>query len=103
MNYGSFLNTIINFLIVAFAVFLLVRMVNRWTTKPAGTRGAHNEGLPAVRYEHSDSGQALRSLHDAARVDWVSALKGNSLRAAGYLKRAVFSSTDFLRGVPATV
>ena len=35
LNYGSFLNTVINFLIVAFAVFLLVRQVNRWTTKPA--------------------------------------------------------------------
>jgi len=29
LNYGLFLNTIINFLIVAFAVFLLVRQVNR--------------------------------------------------------------------------
>jgi large conductance mechanosensitive channel len=35
VNYGIFINTIINFLIVAFAVFLLVRMVNRWTAKPA--------------------------------------------------------------------
>jgi large conductance mechanosensitive channel len=35
LSYGMFLNTIINFLIIAFAVFLLVRMVNRWTTKPA--------------------------------------------------------------------
>jgi large conductance mechanosensitive channel len=35
LSYGVFLNTIINFLIIAFAVFLLVRMVNRWTTKPA--------------------------------------------------------------------
>jgi large conductance mechanosensitive channel len=35
LSYGTFLNTIINFLIVGFAVFLLVRMVNRWTTKPA--------------------------------------------------------------------
>ena len=35
LNYGIFLNAIINFLIVAFAVFLLVRMVNKWTTKPA--------------------------------------------------------------------
>jgi large conductance mechanosensitive channel len=34
LNYGVFLNNVINFLIVAFAVFLLVRMVNRWTTKP---------------------------------------------------------------------
>jgi large conductance mechanosensitive channel len=35
LNYGVFLNTVINFLIVAFAVFLLVKQVNRWTTKPA--------------------------------------------------------------------
>ena len=35
LNYGVFLNTIIEFLIVAFAVFLLIRQVNRWTRKPA--------------------------------------------------------------------
>ena len=35
LNYGSFLNTIINFLIVAFAVFLMVRSVNKWMPKPA--------------------------------------------------------------------
>lgn len=35
LNYGLFLNTIINFMIIAFAVFLLVRQVNRWTMKPA--------------------------------------------------------------------
>jgi len=29
--YGSFLNTVINFLIVSFAIFLLVRQVNRLT------------------------------------------------------------------------
>ena len=34
LNYGLFLNTIINFLIVAFCVFLLVQQVNRWTRKP---------------------------------------------------------------------
>ena len=35
LNYGLFLNTLINFLIVAFAVFLLVRQVNRLMPKPA--------------------------------------------------------------------
>jgi large conductance mechanosensitive channel len=35
LNYGNFLNTIINFLIVAFAIFLLVRSVNKWLPKPA--------------------------------------------------------------------
>jgi large conductance mechanosensitive channel len=34
LNYGLFLNTIINFLIVAFAVYLLIQQVNRWTKKP---------------------------------------------------------------------
>ena len=35
INYGIFLNTIIEFLIVAFVVFLLVRQVNRWMPAPA--------------------------------------------------------------------
>ena len=35
LNYGIFLDTVINFLIVAFAVFLLVKQVNRWRPAPA--------------------------------------------------------------------
>ncbi len=35
LNYGIFINAIINFLIVAFVIFIVVRMVNRWTVKPA--------------------------------------------------------------------
>jgi len=35
LNYGLFLNSVINFLIVAFCVFLVVQQVNRWTKKPA--------------------------------------------------------------------
>jgi len=34
INYGLFLNTVIDFLIVAFVIFLLVRQINRWN-KPA--------------------------------------------------------------------
>jgi large conductance mechanosensitive channel len=34
LNIGVFLNTIIDFLIVAFAIFLLIRQVNRFTRKP---------------------------------------------------------------------
>jgi large conductance mechanosensitive channel len=34
-NYGAFINNIINFLIIAFAIFLVVRIVNRWMPKPA--------------------------------------------------------------------
>jgi large conductance mechanosensitive channel len=35
LNYGVFLNTIIDFIIVAFAVFLLVRQINRLKRQPA--------------------------------------------------------------------
>lgn len=35
INYGIFINTIINFLIVALVLFLIIRQVNRWTAKPA--------------------------------------------------------------------
>jgi large conductance mechanosensitive channel len=35
LNYGVFLNTVIEFLIVAFAVFLLVKQVNRFRREPA--------------------------------------------------------------------
>jgi large conductance mechanosensitive channel len=34
LNYGLFINTVVNFLIVAFCVFVLVQQVNRWTKKP---------------------------------------------------------------------
>jgi len=35
LNYGAFINTIINFVIVAFAVFVLVRPIDRIRAKPA--------------------------------------------------------------------
>ena len=35
LNYGIFLNTVINFLIVAFCVFIIVQLVSHWVNKPA--------------------------------------------------------------------
>ncbi len=35
INYGNFLNTIINFIIVAFVMFLLIRQINRLKKQPA--------------------------------------------------------------------
>jgi large conductance mechanosensitive channel len=35
LNYGAFINNIIAFIIVAMAVFLIVRVVSRWYAKPA--------------------------------------------------------------------
>jgi large conductance mechanosensitive channel len=31
VNYGAFLNTVIDFVIVAFVIFLIVRQINRWS------------------------------------------------------------------------
>ena len=45
INYGVFLNNIIDFLIVAFAIFLLIRMVNRWN-KPAPAAAPKTKDCP---------------------------------------------------------
>jgi large conductance mechanosensitive channel len=39
LSYGKFVNTIVDFLIVAFAIFLLIRQVNRFNREEAGARG----------------------------------------------------------------
>ncbi len=46
LNYGLFLNTIISFLIVAFAIFLLLRVVNRWLAKPVPALAANTRDCP---------------------------------------------------------
>lgn len=46
LNYGLFLNAFINFLIVAFAIFLLVRQVNRWTVKPVAPAAPSSKDCP---------------------------------------------------------
>jgi large conductance mechanosensitive channel len=35
LNYGAFINSVIAFLIVALAVFMIVKIVSRWYAKPA--------------------------------------------------------------------
>ncbi len=43
INYGIFLNTVIEFLIVAFAVFLLIKWVNRLLPKPPAAPASTKE------------------------------------------------------------
>ena len=57
LNYGTFLNTIVTFLIVAFAVFLLVRTINR-------LRREEKVDAPAVTPEEI---LLLREIRDAVR------------------------------------
>lgn len=35
LNYGLFINAVVQFLIVALVIFIVVRQLNRWTRKPA--------------------------------------------------------------------
>jgi large conductance mechanosensitive channel len=46
LNYGIFLNTVINFLIVAFCVFIVVQQVNHWTKKPAAPAAPITKDCP---------------------------------------------------------
>jgi len=46
LNYGVFLNTLIDFIIVALVIFLLVRQVNRRTAKPAPAAEATTRECP---------------------------------------------------------
>lgn len=47
LNYGAFITTIINFIIIAFAVFLIVRAVNRlMTPRPAAPAAATTRDCP---------------------------------------------------------
>jgi large conductance mechanosensitive channel len=42
INYGMFINTIINFAIVAFAMFIVIKQANRFTTKKPETPTTKN-------------------------------------------------------------
>jgi len=46
LNYGVFINAVINFLIVAFCVFMVVQQVNRWTKKPEAAPAPTSKDCP---------------------------------------------------------
>ena len=49
INYGLFINTIINFLIVALALFVLIRAINRLQTKAPEAPSAPPEDVTLLR------------------------------------------------------
>ena len=46
LNYGIFINNVINFLLVAFFVFLLVKQINRFAPKPAPVAAPATKDCP---------------------------------------------------------
>jgi large conductance mechanosensitive channel protein len=66
INLSGKSNSVINFLIVAFAVFLIVHEVNRWTRKPeAPRRKIARSARWQFRWRRSAAVTARRSSHEA--------------------------------------
>ena len=64
INYGFFINTIISFVIVAFAVFLLVRSINQTEATGRSCSGcADDKRVPLLFLNGSHQGDALSPLH----------------------------------------
>jgi len=62
INYGVFLNNIINFLIVAFAIFILVQQINRLRAAPEAA-----DEKPAAPPEPSEEVKLLTQIRDLLR------------------------------------
>ncbi len=75
LNYGLFFNTTIDFLIVGFAIFILVRQVNR-LKREAPAAGPGDPRVSFLRDRHPRQGHPLPALH--VRSD-----RGISHRARG--------------------
>ncbi len=65
MNYGLFINSIVTFLIVAFAVFLLIKQIN--SMKKRSTGCTDDEGVPLLPVGGSPEGHPLPPLYIGAQ------------------------------------
>ncbi len=55
VNFGLFINTIVNFVIVAFALFLVIRNMNelrRRMEKPEAEAAPEHQGVPLLPFHH---------------------------------------------------
>jgi large conductance mechanosensitive channel len=62
VSYGSFISNFISFLILAFAVFLMVKGMNRLRNQ-SPTAAACHEGVPALPGERAAQGHPVPVLH----------------------------------------
>jgi large conductance mechanosensitive channel len=67
INYGIFFNTILNFLIIAFLIFLLIRQVNAMQKPKEAPASRRKSALSASLLPHQ--GHALRALHRGVKID----------------------------------
>lgn len=67
LNYGAFINKIISFLIVAFALFLMIRSMNRMKRKAEAPPGSGDERVPFLRDGRPAQGGPLPTVHVGTR------------------------------------
>ncbi|MGN0231662.1 MAG: large-conductance mechanosensitive channel protein MscL [Muribaculaceae bacterium] len=60
LNYGTFIQTTIDFLIIAFSIFVMVRVINKITTR----KKAEEEAAPAPAPEPSNEEKLLAEIRD---------------------------------------
>jgi len=71
INYGLFINSIINFLIVALAIFVLIRQVNALKKKPAPPATEHPRSARSARRAYLWRQSSARTAHPiSARRQW---------------------------------
>ena len=74
LNYGSFIAAVINFLLIAFVIFLLIKGLNKLSRsaarfaqpeeeKRSRTGAGSDKDLPLLQGDHSDRGQQVSSLY----------------------------------------
>ena len=74
INYGLFINTIINFLIIALVLFFMIKAINK-ISKPAPAPGcARDQGMPLLPDQGPEEGHPLPGLHLRTEVDSFSRL-----------------------------
>jgi large conductance mechanosensitive channel len=68
INYGMFLNTVLEFLIVAFVIFLMVRQLNRLKTPAPAPPDRGCARLPVLYFAHFVEGETVSALYVRARA-----------------------------------
>ncbi len=63
INIGTFINTVLDFVVVAFVIFIVIRWMNRLLPTPVTTPAGGEKDLPLLPIEHSCRGDALPPMH----------------------------------------
>jgi len=63
INYGAFISTVIDFLIVSGMIFLIVRAVQRLESLRAAESTSNDQGLPPLHFDNPSQGNQVPLLH----------------------------------------